>query len=272
MPIALKTLQVPDKCGPCASEVGVACKISKRTMNSLAPEMRGHAKGASLIFIVEDEPDVASLIAHALDGAGFATRVFHDGEHVIEAARCSAPALVLLDRMLPGLDGLEILRAFAERTPWVRKIILSARSMEPDKVQALELGADDYITKPFSPRELVARVRAVLRSSSENASNSGILEVGTLAADLSAMEITVEGRAVACTITEFKMLVYFMRHPEKTLSRDRLRGALWSSEGPIHNSRIIDVYIRRLREKIETVPSNPRRLVTRRGDGYALLK
>ena len=115
-------------------------------MNALAPEMYGHGKGASLIFIVEDDPDVASLIVHALSIAGFATRVFHDGEHVIEAARQCSPALVPLGRMLAGLEGLQLLRGFAEWTPLIRKIMLSARSMEFEKVQALELG--QTITSP----------------------------------------------------------------------------------------------------------------------------
>jgi DNA-binding response OmpR family regulator len=241
-------------------------------MNTFAPEMRGPSKGAALIFIVEDEPDVASLIAHTLDNAGFATRVFPDGQHVIEIALQQSPALILLDRMLPGLDGLQILRSFEERARGIRKIMLSARGSELDKVHALELGADDYITKPFSPRELVARVRAVLRSSAEDVEKPRTLQVGTLVADLEAVEITVDGRAVVCTMTEFNMLVYFMRHPERTVSRDRLLADLWSSRRPIDDSRIIDVYVRRLREKIETDPSNPHRLVTRRGGGYALLK
>jgi DNA-binding response OmpR family regulator len=242
-------------------------------MDTLTAEMRDCRRGAALIFIVEDEPDVASLIAHTLRTAGFATSIFPDGQHVVELALEHLPSLVLLDRMLPGLDGLQVLCGLEDRARGIKKIMLSARSSEPDKVHALELGADDYITKPFSPRELVARVRAVLRSSSEDAGTPQILQVGALAVDLQAMGITVEGRAVVLTMTEFKLLVYFMQRPELTLSRDRLLEALWSSSNrPIEGPRIIDVYVRRLREKIETDPSHPRRLVTRRKGGYALLK
>src|SRR6202167_3815298 len=119
-----------------------------------------------LIFVVEDDRDIASLIEHTLKGAGFAPRVFLDGQLVVEAAQEQLPALILLDLMLPGLDGMEILRCLEsqQRTREIRKIILSARGSELDKVRALELGADDYVTKPFSPRELLLRIRAVLRS------------------------------------------------------------------------------------------------------------
>jgi DNA-binding response OmpR family regulator len=228
---------------------------------------------ATLIFVVEDDKDIASLIAHTVKSAGFATRVFPDGQLVFEAAQEHLPALILLDVMLPGLNGMEILACLEsqQRTRGIRKIMLSARGSEPDKVHALELGADDYITKPFSPRELILRIRAVLRSSPGAADQHRTIQVGDLVADLDARTVTVQKRQVLLTATEYNLLVYFMLHSGRMLSRDRLLEDIWPSNRPIEEPRIIDVYIRRLRERIETDPSNPYRLVTRRGGGYTLL-
>jgi DNA-binding response OmpR family regulator len=225
-----------------------------------------------MIFVVEDDRDIASLIAHTLKSAGFATRVFLDGELVFEAAQEHLPALILLDVMLPGLNGMEILACLESqlRTRGIRKIMLSARGSEPDKVHALELGADDYITKPFSPRELVLRTRAVLRPSGV-ADQHRTIQIGDLVADLDMRTVTVQKREVLLTATEYNLLVYFMLHTGRMLSRDRLLEDIWPSNRPIEDSRIIDVYVRRLRERIETDPSNPHRLVTRRGGGYTLL-
>ena len=228
---------------------------------------------APLVFIVEDDRDIASLIMHTVKSAGFAARVFLDGQLVVEAAYEQAPALILLDLMLPGLDGMELLRCLEsqQRTREIRKIILSARGSELDKVRALELGADDYVTKPFSPRELVLRIRAVLRSLPGDSERHRTLQVGDLVADLDARTVTTQKGQVNLTATEYDVLVYFMIHAGRTLSRERLLADVWTSSRPIEDSRIVDVYIRRLRERIETDPSDPRRLVTRRGGGYTLL-
>jgi DNA-binding response OmpR family regulator len=183
------------------------------------------------------------------------------------------PALILLDVMLPGLSGTEILRQLElqQRTREIRKIMLSARGSETDKVRALELGADDYITKPFSPRELVLRIRAVLRSSPGVADHHRTAQVGNLIVDLDARTVTVQDREVLLSATEYSLLVHFILHPGQTLSRDRLLEDIWPPNRPIEDSRIIDVYIRRLRERIECDPSNPKRLVTQRGGGYTLV-
>jgi DNA-binding response OmpR family regulator len=228
---------------------------------------------APLIFVVEDDRDIASLIAHTVKGAGFAACVFLDGRLVVEAAQQQLPALILLDLMLPGLDGMEILRCLEsqQRTREIRKIILSARGSELEKVRALELGADDYVTKPFSPRELILRIQAVLRSLPGDSDRHRTLQVGDLVADLDARTVTTQKGQVYLTATEYNVLVHFMLHAGRTLSRDRLLADIWPSSKPNEESRIIDVYIRRLREKIEADPSNPRRLVTRRGGGYTLL-
>jgi two-component system phosphate regulon response regulator PhoB len=228
---------------------------------------------APLIFIVEDENDVASLISHTLNSAGFATRVFLDGKGIVEAGLEQLPALILLDVMLPGMNGIEILRSLESqhRTLGIRKIMLSARGSELDKVRAFELGADDYITKPFSPRELVLRIRAVLRSSPGGADQHRTIQVGDLVADLDARAVTVQNCEVLLTATEYNVLVYFMLHVGDTISRDRLLDDVWPPNRPLEDSRIVDVYVRRLRERIEADPSSPHRLVTRRGGGYTLL-
>jgi DNA-binding response OmpR family regulator len=226
-----------------------------------------------LIFVVEDNSDIALLIAHTVKGAGFASRVFLDGQTVVEAAHEQSPALILLDLMLPGQDGMEILRCLEaqQRTRGIRKIILSARGSELDKVRALELGADDYVTKPFSPRELILRIRAVLRSLPGDSDRHRTLRVGDLVADLDARTVTTQNGTIHLTATEYNVLVHFMLHAGRTLSRDRLIMDLWPSSKSPEESRVIDVYIRRLRERIESDPSDPRKLVTRRGGGYTLL-
>jgi DNA-binding response OmpR family regulator len=227
----------------------------------------------SLIFVVEDDRDIASLIAHTLRAAGFASRIFLDGKLAVEAAQEQLPALILLDLMLPGLDGMEILCCLEsqQRTREIRKIILSARGSELDKVRALELGADDYVTKPFSPRELILRIRAVLRSLPGDSDRHRTMQVGDLVADLDARTVITQNGQVHLTATEYNVLVHFMLHAGRTLSRERLLADIWPLSRPIEDSRIVDVYIRRIRERIEANPSNPRRLVTRRGGGYTLL-
>jgi DNA-binding response OmpR family regulator len=225
-----------------------------------------------LIFIVEDEPEIASLMAHAVAKVGFATRVFHDGRSVMEALPTQLPALILLDQMLPDLSGLEILRCMEqeERLRHIKKIIVSARSSESEKVHALDLGADDYVTKPFSPRELVARVRAVLRSET-NIATHRVLQLGNLLADLDARRLMIDGQESACSTTEFDLLTYFMRYPGQTLSRRHLLEKVWSDNWQSIDSRVVDVYVHRLRQKIETKAADTTRLVTRRGGGYALI-
>jgi two-component system, OmpR family, response regulator VicR len=246
-------------------------------MSLLLPVMRSDPiyddrPSTPLIFVVEDDRDIASLIAHTVKGAGFAARVFPDGQFVVEAAHKQLPALILLDLMLPGQDGMEILRCLESQQPTreIRKIVLSARGSELDKVRALELGADDYVTKPFSPRELILRIRAVLRSLPGDSDRHRTLRVGDLVADLDARSVATHNGLVHLTATEYNVLIHFMLHAGRTLSRDRLLADLWPLSRAIE-SRIIDVYIRRLRERIEADPSSPRRLVTRRGGGYTLL-
>lgn len=228
---------------------------------------------SGLIFIVEDDRDVASLVSHVLTRSGFQTRTFHAARGVWEAAIEQLPILILLDGMLPDQDGTDLLRLLEQHksTQGIRKIMLSARAAESDKVRALELGADDYITKPFSTRELIARVNAVLRNPDKRAEPHRTLCLGPLFVDLDAREVSVDSKAITLTATEFNLVVYFMQHSGQTISRDKLMADLWRNDRTVEDNRVVDVYIRRLRTKIEPDPARPSRLVTIRGDGYLLV-
>jgi two-component system phosphate regulon response regulator PhoB len=221
------------------------------------------------IFVVEDEEDIARLISHNLQAAGFDVQSFVSGASVLTEATREKPALFLLDVMLPGTDGFELCRHIRQ-TPALSStpiIFLTAKTAEADRIKGLELGGDDYITKPFSPRELVARIRSVLRGLGTSPSGSEILRLGGLEIDIHSMTVRVEGRAVLTTVREFRLLEYLATHRGRVLTRDQLLDAVWK-ETPFVTPRSIDVYIRRLREKIETDPCHPQYLKTLRGIGY----
>jgi DNA-binding response OmpR family regulator len=222
-----------------------------------------------LVFVVEDEEDIARLISHNLQAAGFEVQSFVNGTSLVSEALREMPALFLLDVMLPGSDGFELCRqirqtAVLSSTPI---IFLTAKTGESDRIKGLELGGDDYITKPFSPRELVARVRSVLRGVRQPAVMPEVLRVGDLAIDASSMTVEVEGKVVVTTVREFRLLEYLAMHLGRVLTRDQLLDAVWK-ETPFVTPRSIDVYVRRLREKIEADPRHPRYLKTLRGIGY----
>jgi len=222
-----------------------------------------------LIFIVEDEEDIARLITHNLQAAGFEVRSFVSGGSVVSEALREMPSLFLLDVMLPGADGFELCRQIRQipalsSTPI---IFLTAKTAEADRVKGLELGGDDYITKPFSPRELVARVRSVLRGVRQAPVTPEVLRLGELEIDASSMTVQVGGRAVLTTVREFRLLEYLATHRGRVLTRDQLLDAVWK-ETPFVTPRSIDVYVRRLREKIESDPRHPKYLKTLRGIGY----
>jgi DNA-binding response OmpR family regulator len=225
--------------------------------------------GKPLVFVVEDEADIARLICFHLDASNYATRWFSSSWSVLEEATKDPPQLFLLDIMIPGSDGLELCRQIRRRQPLAgsRIIFLTAKSAEADRVRGLELGGDDYISKPFSPRELVARVRAVLRRSREPMQASDTLRFGHIEIDAASMIVRVSGRAVSTTTREFRLLEYLAHHPARVFTRDQLLDAVWT-EGSFVTPRSVDVYIRRLREKIEPDPDNPVCLRTVRGMGY----
>jgi DNA-binding response OmpR family regulator len=223
----------------------------------------------NLIFVVEDEEDIARLISHNLRAAGFDVQSFVSGVSLIVEALREMPSLFLLDVMLPGTDGFELCRQIRQ-TPALSSIpiiFLTAKTGEADRVKGLELGADDYITKPFSPREVVARVRSVLRGVRQPPAAPAVIRLGDLEIDASSMTVQIHGRTLFTTVREFRLLEYLASHCGRVLTRDQLLDAVWK-ETPFVTPRSIDVYVRRLREKIEIDPRHPRYLKTLRGIGY----
>jgi two-component system phosphate regulon response regulator PhoB len=220
------------------------------------------------IFVLEDDTDIARLVQHHLEAAGFAARLFHTPANVIPDAERQPPALFLLDIMVPGGDGLDVCRRLRSHPGLasVPIIFLTARAGENDRVLGLEMGADDYITKPFATRELVARVKAVLRRF-ERPTTPSVIRFEDIVIDANAMQLTVRGQLITTTATEFRLLDYLARHPGRVFSRDHLLDAVWG-DARFVTPRSVDVYVRRIREKIELDPENPHYLMTRRGAGY----
>lgn len=223
----------------------------------------------AVVFVVEDDEDIARLVCHNLTAAGFETHSFYSGASVVAEALRTPPALLLLDVMLPGIDGFELCRQIRQHPilSAIPIIFLTARIAENEKIRGLELGGDDYITKPFSPRELVARVRTVLRGARHTPKLDEVLQFGELAIDRSSMTVQVRGQTVPTTVREFRLIEYLASHRGRVLTRDHLLDAVWK-ETPFVTPRSIDVYIRRLREKIEDDPRHPVYLKTLRGIGY----
>lgn len=220
------------------------------------------------IFVVEDDPDISRLVRHHLEAEGYAVRLYSSGANVLSDAERQRPAVFLLDIMVPGRDGLELCR-MVRQTPGLASvpvIFLTAKSSEADRILGLELGADDYIVKPFSPRELVARVKAVLRRFERPLPPSPVT-IGEIQIDPSAMTLIVRGQTVPTTATEFRLLDYFVRHSGRVFTRDHLLDSVWRDTSYV-TPRSVDVYVRRIREKIEPDPENPRYLKTVRGAGY----
>jgi two-component system alkaline phosphatase synthesis response regulator PhoP len=220
------------------------------------------------IFVVEDDRDIADLIAHYFDKAGWQPQVFASGADAIVAARQQPPECVVLDLMLPGMDGLEVCRALrqAANTSAVPIIMLTARAEETDRIVGLELGADDYLAKPFSPNELVARVRALLRRVQRAGAPETIIRYGDVTMDLTRHTVVDGSREVTLTAKEFMLLQYFLQHPGRVLSRDLLLGDVWGYRYT-GGTRTVDVHVRRLREKL---PILANALVTVKQFGYKL--
>ena len=220
------------------------------------------------IYVVEDDPDISRLVRHHLEGAGFAVKLYPTGNAVLGDSERQRPTLFLLDIMVPGKDGLELCRQIRQTQSLaaIPVIFLTAKNSESDRVLGLELGADDYIPKPFSPRELVARVKAVLRRF-ERPLAPGPIRVGEIEIDPVAMTLAVAGQFVTTTATEFRLLDYFARHLGRVFTRDQLLDSVWRDTSYV-TPRSVDVYVRRIREKIEPDPENPRYLKTVRGAGY----
>src|SRR6266853_784705 len=221
------------------------------------------------IFVVEDDADIARLVRHNLEAAGYSVRCYSTTHAVMQDAHKEHPALMLLDIMLPGGDGLELCRQVRQSGQALSRlpiVFLTAKTGEADRIRGLEIGADDYITKPFSPRELVARLKAVLRRCEATLTPS-VIRAGDLEIDTLAMALMVRGSAIAATATEFRLLHYLASHAGRVFTRDQILDAVWR-ETTFVSPRSVDVYVRKLREKIEDDPERPRYLKTVRGTGY----
>jgi DNA-binding response OmpR family regulator len=222
------------------------------------------------ILIVEDEADVAELISHHLGKAGFSVELTSDGLSALDLIKSNPPALVILDLMLPQMSGLDLCRAIKGdvRTREVVVLILSARADEIDRVIGFELGADDYVVKPFSPRELVLRIRAIFRrrGSTKDKDDSERIRVGELILDCSRHEVKAANRLVECTATEFKLLRILMERHGRVQGRDRLLSDVWGYDSVI-DTRTVDTHMRRLRDKLGDCA---RYIETVRGFGYRL--
>jgi DNA-binding response OmpR family regulator len=220
------------------------------------------------IVIVEDEPNIREIVSLYLKRAGYSVTGFGDGRTALEALTRKAPDLVILDLMLPGMDGFSLIRRLREFSD-VPVILLTSRREESDRIAGLEMGADDYVVKPFSPQELVSRVRAVLRRarpSSEIGSES-VLTFSGLTVDPGTRLVTLNGKDIVLTAREFDLLYHLARHPRQVFTREQLLESIWGI-GEYIDPGTVTVHIRRLREKIETTPATPSHLVTVWGVGY----
>lgn len=220
------------------------------------------------ILIVEDEKDIVKMLEYNLKKEGFKTLSIRDGESAINAALKEHPDIIILDLMLPGIDGLDVCRTLKNdaKTSPIPIIILTAKSQESDKIVGLEMGADDYMTKPFSPRELVARIKAVLRRAREKDRPAEVLKAGNLIIDLSKITVTVKNKPVELTAKEFELLKTLVKAKGRVLSRDYLLDNIWGLDQSLEiQTRTVDVHIRTLREKIK---SESKCIVTVKNYGY----
>jgi DNA-binding response OmpR family regulator len=218
------------------------------------------------VLVVDDEPIVREVVVSYLEREGYRTLEAADGERARQLVEEGSPSLVVLDVMLPRVDGLELCR-------WIRRrsdlpvILLTARGEEADRIVGLELGADDYVTKPFSPRELAARVRTVLRRTAAPAPVEEQISFGDVVVDAAGREVTKDGRLLQLTAREFELLWFLASHPRRVFSREQLMERVWGYSSAV-DTGTVTVHVRRLREKVEDDPSQPRHLETVWGVGY----
>lgn len=221
------------------------------------------------ILVVDDEDSILKVVDYALSQAGYRVHTAGDADDAEAALKEVRPDLVILDVMLPGKSGLDIARDI-RTTSDVPIIMLSAKGDEVDRILGLEFGADDYVTKPFSPRELVSRVKAILRRVGGSAvHNHARIQVGRLTIDDASRQVMVDGEPVHLTSSEYGILMLLARHPGRAFSRQAILAALWD-ESPVGDERAIDVHIHNMREKLEPDPKAPEYLLTVRGFGYRL--
>ncbi len=251
---------------------------SEQAMNAAAePSNRGHGAGTirnmedhvrGSVLVVDDEPTITEVVARYLNRAGYATRVAATGREALDAAFTHRPDLVVLDLMLPGIDGLEVMRRLRDQDrDRIAVILLTAKGEESDRVIGLRLGADDYVVKPFSPAELVARVDAVLRRVDSSRAQEALIELNEMTIDPSSRRVYVRGEEVQLTHREFEVLLFLARHPGQAFSRNQLMDAVWQYSFYTDTSTVT-VHIRRLRAKIEIDPARPEHIQTVWGVGY----
>ena len=221
------------------------------------------------ILIIEDDPDIVELVRYNLSKEGYQVAAVGDGVAGLEKIRKSQPDLLVLDLMLPKLSGMEVCKEIRrdQALKQLPILMLTARGEEMDRVIGLEVGADDYVTKPFSPRELVARIRALLRRTEPIGTEDRPLQVGNLHIDPGSYRVVRDGEPISLTALEFRLLYFLASKPNRVFTRDQLLDRVWGTERFV-TPRSVDVYVRRLREKIEADPENPVYLKTLRGAGY----
>jgi DNA-binding response OmpR family regulator len=221
------------------------------------------------IVVVDDDPTVADVVGRYLIRDGHTVECVHDGHEALRRIAEQPPDLVVLDLMLPGIDGLEVCRRLRERWP-IPVVMLTALGDENDRLVGFETGADDYVTKPFSPRELAMRVRSVLRRARgtglPDKPDTGVLADAELAVDLSAHEVRIGGKLIQLTSREYDLLVFLMRNPRQAFTREQLLSEVWG--WTFGDTSTVTVHVRRLREKLESDPTMPRRIITVWGVGY----
>jgi DNA-binding response OmpR family regulator len=224
------------------------------------------------ILVVEDDDTVAEVVESYLCAAGMTVVRCPDGTSAVATAVTTLPDLVVLDVMLPGIDGIEVLRRLRQQAVAAPVIMLTALAEEDDRIRGLEVGADDYLTKPFSPRELVLRVQSVLRRTQPDVApdlpreQPAVLHDGDLFVDTLSRKVELAGRPVPLTLREFDLLAYLVANPNRVLSRETLLGAVWGWD--VGDPSTVTVHVRRIREKVERAPQTPTRLVTVWGRGY----
>lgn len=221
--------------------------------------------------MVEDEPSIVTLLTYNLEQAGFQVLTAEDGNQGLKLALEEKPDFIILDIMLPGMDGIEICKKLRQEKVKTPILMLTARDDELDKVLGLELGADDYMTKPFSPRELVARIKAIMRRTNfENETEEDdVIVIGDLLINESRHVVQFKGNPLELTPKEFELLLFFAKHRGKVLSRDQLLNGVWDFEYD-GDTRIVDVHVSHLREKIEDNPKKPKYIQTILGFGYKM--
>ncbi len=220
------------------------------------------------VLVVDDDPTVSDVVRRYLEQDGCQVRLVGDGLAALAAVSTEVPDIVVLDLMMPGMDGLEVCRRLRHETPDLPVVMLTALGEESDRVMGLEVGADDYVTKPFSPRELVLRIRSVLRRTVGPVASpaAAVLVDGDLTADTGRRIARLGGQPLPLTVREFELLVFLMRHPARAWSRAELLDQVWGWQFGDHST--VTVHVRRLREKIEADPAAPRRILTAWGVGY----